>query len=214
MAREPFNAEHQEDGGDNDEVVTGDGRKKMSGGTHSQHTRYIAERKLDRRRAEEYPTEGGEEKSEQHLEELGEGRQRTGGGDGVEMAAIAAEEDEWQKEEGVVEAPEEEGPVGAMPQPTDQEDDKGVGDGAPTAGTAAAEGNVEVVAEPGGERDMPAAPELGDIAAEVGDIEVAPQADTEEFGTSDGDVAVAGEVGIDLDGEEERGDDERGGRAV
>ena len=49
---------------------------------------------------------------------------------------------------------------------------------------------------------MPAAPELGDVAAEVGHFEVAHQADAEEFGGADGDVTVTREVTVYLYGEE------------
>ena len=108
------------------------------------------------------------------------------------------------------ESPGEEGPVGAVPETAEQEDDEGVAYDFGLADAAAAEGDIDVVAEPGGEGDVPAAPELGDVAAEVGHVEVAPQADTEEFGAADGDVAIAGEVAVDLEGKEDGGKDERG----
>ena len=52
---------------------------------------------------------------------------------------------------------------------------------------------------------MPAAPELGNVAAEVRIAEVAHQTYAEQLGGADGDVGIAGEVAVDLDGEEDGG---------
>ena len=51
---------------------------------------------------------------------------------------------------------------------------------------------------------MPTAPEFGNVATEVWHVEVAHQSDAEQFGTSDGDIAVAREVAVNLDGKERR----------
>ena len=52
---------------------------------------------------------------------------------------------------------------------------------------------------------MPTAPKLGDVAAEIRYVEVAHQLDTEQLGCADGNVGVAREVAINLEGEEYRG---------
>ena len=106
--------------------------------------------------------------------------------------------------------PDDEGPVGPVPEPGDEEDDEDVADGLGLGDAGSAEGDVEVVAEPGGEGDVPPPPELGDVAGEVGELEVGHQLEAEELGGADGDVGVPGEVAVDLEGEEDGAEDEGG----
>ena len=119
------------------------------------------------------------------------------------VAAVDVAEQKRQEAERVECAPEDECPVGTVPQPGNEEDDEGVADFLGRGGAASAEGNVEVVAEPGVERDVPSAPELGDAPREIGDAEVAFQPDAEEFSATKGNIRVAGEVAINLDCEGE-----------
>ena len=107
-------------------------------------------------------------------------------------------------------SPDDEGPVGPVPEPGDEEDDEDVADGLGLGDAGPAKGDVEVVAEPGGEGDVPAPPELGDVAGEVGELEVGHQLEAEELGGADGDVGVPGEVPVDLEGEEDGAEDEGG----
>ena len=93
-----------------------------------------------------------------------------------------------EKTAGVEGPPREEGPIRAVPKARDEEDDEGVANALEGGATAAAKGDVEVVAEPGGQRDVPPAPELRDVAREVRVAEVGHQADAEELGATDGDV--------------------------
>ncbi len=46
---------------------------------------------------------------------------------------------------------------------------------------------------------MPSAPELLKVARDIGRVEVLRQLVPEERGAPDGDVAVTGEIGVDLD---------------
>ncbi len=73
----------------------------------------------------------------------------------------------------------------------------------------AAKRDVEIVTEPRGQGDMPPFPEVWYRGREVWEIEVVTKVDTEEFRGPSGDIGIAGEVGIDLDGEEDGGDHER-----
>ena len=111
-------------------------------------------------------------------------------------------------QQGVVESPEDEGPRGAVPESADEEDGEGVAqlEGARTA--VAAERDIDVVAQPRHQGDVPAAPEVGDAGGEIGCAEVLHEFDAEEAGAAHGDVGVAGEVAVDLDGEEEGSDEE------
>ena len=133
-------------------------------------------------------------------------------GHDVAVFAVFAQKDEGKEKQGVVGTPCHESPVGTVPQAAHKKDDKCVKQHTPLGHTAATHGNVDIVTEPGGEGNVPATPELGDVAAEIGHVEIASQVDAEEFGTADGDVAVAGEVAVDLDGEKEGSQQQR--RAV
>ena len=83
----------------------------------------------------------------------------------------------------------------------DQRDDEG----GRSALAVAAEGDVQIVLEPVAERDVPAFPEAGGVGGFVGRIEVEREVEAHEHGYAGGDVGVAGEVGIDLEGVEEEG---------
>ncbi len=48
---------------------------------------------------------------------------------------------------------------------------------------------------------MPPAPELGNISREVGECEILHEIESKEAGASNGNVRVAGEVTVDLEGE-------------
>ena len=116
------------------------------------------------------------------------------------MTSIRPTQQERQEKASVDAAPDDEGPVGAVPKSAHEEDDEDVADGLPFAHARTTQRNVEVIAEPGGQRDVPTPPELCDIAGEVGRLEVGHELDAKEFGGADGDVAVAGEVTVDLEG--------------
>ena len=78
----------------------------------------------------------------------------------------------------------------------------------------AAERDVDVVAEPGGERDVPAAPEILRPARQVRVVEVDHQLEAEPSRRAARDVAVGREVRVDLDreGEDARPQDLEGRR--
>jgi hypothetical protein len=58
--------------------------------------------------------------------------------------------------------------------------------GAHVSVAAAAEGDVEIVAEPGGERDAPAAPEVGEADGRVGKAEIIRESKPQAQGGTDG----------------------------
>jgi hypothetical protein len=55
---------------------------------------------------------------------------------------------------------------------------------------------------------VPAPPEVLDVGGEVGALEVDHQIEAHHAGSANGDVGVAGEVAVDLDREEQGGDDQ------
>ena len=89
-----------------------------------------------------------------------------------------------------------------MPESAEKENDERVADDLGLCTSASAQGNVNVISEPGGEGDVPASPELGDVPAEIRNVEVSHQLDSEEFGRTDGDIRVSGEIPVNLEGEQ------------
>ena len=89
-----------------------------------------------------------------------------------------------------------------MPEAAQEEDYEGVPYDFRLAAPAAAKRDVDVVAEPRCEGDMPAAPEFRDVAAQIRYLEILYQPDAEKLGASDGDVGIAREVAVNLEGEE------------
>ena len=87
-----------------------------------------------------------------------------------------------------------------MPQAADQEDGQDVEIGSGGSLPAPSQGDVEALPEEGGQGDVPAFPELPDGQAPVRGIEVYRQPEAQETGAAGGDVAVAGEVEVQLQG--------------
>ncbi len=62
----------------------------------------------------------------------------------------------------------------------------------------AAQGDVKIVPEPGGKRDVPSAPKVCDGGGDVGDAEVDRQVESHQGSQADGDIRIAAKVAIDL----------------
>lgn len=197
-------------------------------------TRYPAYQCVCTCRPEDNPTEDGKGEGEKHLGGFAEGGEefclggavanyprmvfvcsgQGDGGDGVAVAAVLAEEYQWQKQESVVGSPSDERPVGTVPEARQQEDNERIAndDGFPVrlfvayavgyGGAAATQGDIDVIAEPCGERDMPTPPKLRYVATEIRYVEVAHQFDTEQLGCAYGYVGVAREVAVNLNGKQ------------
>ena len=87
----------------------------------------------------------------------------------------------------------------------DEEHHRRDDEGARGGVAVAAEGDIEVILEPVAERDVPPFPESGGVGGLVGRVEVEGEVETHEHGHADGDVGIAGEVGIDLQGIDQQG---------
>ena len=99
--------------------------------------------------------------------------------------------------------PDDEGPCSAVPESAEEHGKGQVDVGAGGAFLVATERDVEVVAEPCGEGDVPALPEVGEADGSVGVAEVVLNGETEAEGDTDGAGGVAREVAEDLAGESE-----------
>ncbi len=103
--------------------------------------------------------------------------------------------------EAVQPAPNHKRPRGAVPQPAQQHGDHEIAIGEDLPSAVAAQCDVEIVPQPGGERYVPRAPEVGDVAGEIGLAEVLHYLDSQQAARAAGDGRVPGEVTIDLQGE-------------
>src|SRR5690606_29610567 len=95
------------------------------------------------------------------------------------------------------------GPVGTVPDAAEEKGDEQVVVPAPFHRAVSAERDVDIIAEPCAEADMPAPPEFRDALAEVRAAEVAHEIHAHHTCRTDRDVAVAAEIAIDLYGEEQ-----------
>lgn len=98
------------------------------------------------------------------------------------------------------EAPHHESPIGPMPKPRDQEDDEGVSNGLPFPNTGPPKWDVQVIAEPRGQGDVPSPPKFSDVTGEIGRFKIRHQANAKEPCGPNGDVAVPTEISINLEG--------------
>src|SRR5690606_24008018 len=95
-------------------------------------------------------------------------------------------------------APHHKGPVGPVPEPAHQKYDKHISELQPPGTSRTAHRNIQVIAKPGRKRNVPASPELGYISGKIGKSEIGHQPETELAGRTNGNIAVPGEVAVDL----------------
>src|SRR6185503_15484570 len=79
------------------------------------------------------------------------------------------------------------------------------------AAAASAQRDIDVIAEPGGEADVPARPEFAQAGGQVGIVEIEDQVEADHFCDAAGHVGVAAEIEEDLPGEGDGRQCERGG---
>ena len=96
--------------------------------------------------------------------------------------------------------PQHEADRRAVPQPAENHGDEQVEIGAQAPLAVAAQRDVEIVAEPHRERDVPPPPEFGDRGRVVGGVEVLREAEAQQQCQADGHVRITREVAVDLKG--------------
>ena len=92
-----------------------------------------------------------------------------------------------------------------MPQARQRPDKHDVEDRAKAAAAAAAQGDVDIVAEKAAHGNVPAAPELGHRVRGIGKVEVFLVSKAQRFAQADRHVGIGGEIKIDLLAVEEHG---------
>ena len=89
------------------------------------------------------------------------------------FAEDAAENPTLQYQECAMEkAPQDEVPTSTMPETAERENQEKINTCSKCPTSAAAQGNIEVIAEPGGERNMPSLPEVAKGAGNIGVMEI------------------------------------------
>ena len=114
------------------------------------------------------------------------------------MLPVLIEQKQGQETAGVDQTPDNEIPAGTVPKTTHQENNKRIADGLGLSVFGAPERNIEVISEPRRERDVPAAPKLGEVSGEVWEFEVTQQFKAKEFGGTERNIGIAREVSVDL----------------
>ena len=104
----------------------------------------------------------------------------------------------------LVETPQDVVPGGSVPQAAQDHRDHQVAVGQQLVAPASSQRNVEVIAKPAGEADVPATPELTRIRGEIRLVEIEHQVDAHQLRDSAGDVGVAGKIAVNLHGEQDR----------
>lgn len=102
-------------------------------------------------------------------------------------------------EEGMVQAPANERPVRAVPHTAQEHDHEQIKIQAFLAHAVSTESDVEVVAEPARERNVPALPEFGNAPRAVRAVEVAREMEPEHQAEANRHVAVRREVEVNLE---------------
>src|SRR5438105_9450758 len=98
-------------------------------------------------------------------------------------------------------APNDEGPFGAVPQAAEEHRRQQVDALAGKAFPVAAKGtDIEIIAQPAGQADVPAAPEILERPRAIGLVEIDRKTVTQQGRNSDRHVAIGGEIAVDLHG--------------
>ena len=117
----------------------------------------------------------------------------------IGFASRLAQRSFYGETESLVEAPHDEHPCCAVPQPAETHRDHEVAIGRCPSAAVPAERHIEIVTKPSRQGHVPTTPEVLDRDGGIGPIEVLREPEAEQQGEPDRHVGVAGEVGIDLD---------------
>ena len=109
-------------------------------------------------------------------------------------------------------APEDERPGGAMPQATQQEYDPDIAEQFPEAFPVPSKGDIDIVLEPCGKRDVPPPPELDEAGRKIWAVEIDHEPEAEEPRDAARAIRISAEVAVDLDGKEDCTKDASRGR--
>ena len=116
------------------------------------------------------------------------------------------------EENAVQESPNYKIPRGAVPQSTDSKYNDDIDIRSDFSFPIASKREIEIVAEPVGERDMPSCPKILEGSRQIRFVEISAQFEPEQTGCADGDLRIGRKVKVELEGEENGG--HQGGKTV
>ena len=197
-------------------VLSGDDHQQHDDGEDQGHSARIEKRRLRygalkrRREARSGLTAQGPDKTP-CLGEIRRTKQNPGAideGEGQEPGDInrqpegapACPQSVHDQGDAVRRTPEHEGPGRAVPESAQEKGEEKVRQHSGEAFAVAAQRNVQIVAQPTGQGDVPATPEVLNVGGLVGRVEVLRQVNVEEERAADGHVAVSGKVEVQLQG--------------
>ena len=106
------------------------------------------------------------------------------------------------KKTSVIKPPTNKCPISAVPKATDEKHEERVAQLLCTRATTATEWEINIIAKPRHQRDVPTLPKVADIARKVRITEILHQSDAEKATRTDCYIAITGEVAVDLKGKE------------
>lgn len=90
-----------------------------------------------------------------------------------------------------------------MPQTTENKGQQAVENLAQGTTLGTAQGDINIIANPGTEANMPAPPEVGDIVGAIREIEISRQPDSQHSGNTNSDITIAGKIKIYAPGQKQ-----------
>lgn len=164
-----------------------------------EHTHQIVGGIGERGTPKKNPAQHDEEESEEHLSTSTHQAEDTAKGF---FFRFMAAQNAGHKKASVIKPPTNKCPISAVPQATDEEYNKRVAQLLCPRATTAAEWEINIIAKPRHQRDVPTLPKVADIARKVRVTEVLHQSDAEKATRTDCYIAITGEVTVDLKGKE------------
>src|SRR5262245_28683968 len=105
------------------------------------------------------------------------------------------------KEKTMKETPYDKGPRSSVPKSAKYHSDHEICVAAARTLLVATKGNIQVVAQPSREADVPATPELSGRSCKIRRLEVWHKVEAHPFGNAFGDRRITGEIPVDLESE-------------
>ncbi len=133
-------------------------------------------------------------------EDHGKGTDRPQDADGQDGILLGLDHILFQhQEEEEIEPPKDEVPVGAVPNAGQGPNGEHIEDMAGNRDAVAPQGDINIVTEEGGQRDVPSSPKIGDRVGYVGVVEVFLIMEAHHKPHADGHIGVGGEIQINLE---------------
>ena len=103
----------------------------------------------------------------------------------------------------MIRAPNNESPIGTMPEAAQKEDHKSVPNDFSFAHSATAQGDINIIPKPSRQGNVPPAPKLSNVPTEIRHVEITHQFYAEQLGRAYGYVGITREITVNLESEED-----------